>query len=361
MPPERRCLPFAEWPEKDRDLWWRGTAPVGLFEPQQAGSNWAVRSRLKTEHGYGRFLQFLRGAKLFDPATEPTERVTRENVEAYVAELSSCCAPYTVATRMQELCDAMRVLAPGQDWSWMRQLSERLYARAQPSVDKRPRLRPSGELQAFGRKLMTTAEHNQGAGDKKWAVMYRDGLIISLLAYRPLRVRNFSTIRIGINLLQDGTGYLIRFNGNETKQGQSVESVFPKSLAANLRRYLDHYRTILLTVGAAQPIDTDALWISLRGTPLSPRSLANPINKRTRVAFGKSLPPHWFRHCAGTTIAVEDSRHVADTQHVLGHSNPRTAEEHYNRARGIEASRRHQRVMAALHEPLRVKGLSGGI
>lgn len=259
------------------------SSPQEVAASRQAGSNWAVRSRLKTEHGYGRFLQFLRGA-LFDPATEPTERVTRENVEAYVAELSSCCAPYTVATRMQELCDAMRVLAPGQDWSWMRQLSERLYARAQPSVDKRPRLRPSGELQAFGRKLMTTAEHNQGAGDKKWAVMYRDKLIISLLAYRPLRVRNFSTIRIGINLLQDGTGYLIRFNGNETKQGQSVESVFPKSLAANLRRYLDHYRTILLTVGAAQPIDTDALWISLRGTPLSPRSLANPINKRTRVA-----------------------------------------------------------------------------
>ena len=107
---------------------------------------------------------------------------------------------------------------------------------------------------------------------------------------------------------------MVVFDASETKGRRSLDAAMPDLLAPYVRRYLDHYRPILLTLRlGSERHATDALWVSLWGRPLSPRSLANPVNKRTRAAFGTSIPPHWFRHAAGTTVAIEDSRHVTDT------------------------------------------------
>ena len=87
------------------------------------------------------------------------------------------------------------------------------------------------------------------------------------------------------------------------------------------------------------------------GTMLENGALANRIRKHTKEAFGASLPPHWFRDAAATSIAVEDPRHVCDAHHVLGNTLA-TTEKHYNQARSLEASRRHQAMLAALRSSL---------
>ena len=80
-------------------------------------------------------------------------------------------------------------------------------------------------------------------------------------------------------------------------------------------------------------------------------ALANRIRKHTKEAFGASLPPHWFRDAAATSIAVEDPRHVGDAHHILGNTLAMT-EKHYNQARSLEASRRHHAMLAALRSSL---------
>jgi integrase/recombinase XerD len=80
-------------------------------------------------------------------------------------------------------------------------------------------------------------------------------------------------------------------------------------------------------------------------------ALANRIRKHTKEAFGASLPPHWFRDAAATSIAVEDPRHMRDAHHVLGNTLA-MAERHYNQARSLEASRRHHAMLAALRGSL---------
>jgi hypothetical protein len=70
-----------------------------------------------------------------------------------------------------------------------------------------------------------------------------------------------------------------------------------------------------------------------------------------KEAFGASLPPHWFRDAAATSIAIEDPRHVCDAHHVLGNTLAAT-EKYYNQARSLEASRRHQAMLAALRSSL---------
>src|SRR6478736_4197089 len=45
--------------------------------------------------------------------------LTRRLVADYVATLSASGAPYTVVCRLQELYDALLVLAPEVDWRWL--------------------------------------------------------------------------------------------------------------------------------------------------------------------------------------------------------------------------------------------------
>jgi site-specific recombinase XerD len=80
------------------------------------------------------------------------------------------------------------------------------------------------------------------------------------------------------------------------------------------------------------------------------------ICKHTRKAFGTSLPPHWFRDAAATSIAIEDPMHVRDARHVLGHASLATTERHYNQACSIDASRRHQAMLATLRMALKSGG-----
>jgi integrase/recombinase XerD len=122
-------------------------------------------------------------------------------------------------------------------------------------------------------------------------------------------------------------------------------------LVSDLDRYIAHYRVILQTLGGRQDRgETDNLWISEIATPLDAKSIPQRIKKHTRAAFGQHLWPHLFRDCAATSVAVEDPKSERIIKSILGHSTMATSEKHYNQARGLEASRRYQGVVADLLE-----------
>lgn len=344
-----RCLPFAKWPALDQELWLAGTRSAGLFEVQGAGAAWAAPSRRKTEQGYGAWLTWLGQAGSLDVSAHPADRVTRERVHAYMTRLTEVYAPYTQVNRAQELYDAMRVLAPDRDWTWLRRLMATLAARAHPVTNKRPRLRPAGELRALGEQLMAEADADPTLPEIERAMMFRDGMMVALLASRPMRKRNFCALRIGVHLIATGGGYWLRLAADETKTGRPYDGPVPASLVDFLERYLSHHRRVLLRSCRRPALAaTDQLWVSRRGTPMTRRSGANPIVKRTRAAFGQSVPPHWFRDAAATTIAIEDPAHVRDAHLILGHASLTTTEKHYNQARSLDASRRHLALLESL-------------
>jgi len=345
MPVERRCLPIASWPERDRFAWEAGTRRADLFEERNAGADWSLASRQKTARGYGRWLCWQMEKGLFDPTLAPAARVTRPLVADYIATLSASCAPYTVVCRLQELYDALRVLAPEVDWRWLAELWMRLGRRAEPAINKRPRLRPSRDLVDLGRRMMTSAEQKSGWSERRRAVHYRDGLMIALMAYRPFRRKNFASIVLGVHLVQQGGGWWLQFPTSRMKAKRPYEVAFPAALVPELEHYLAIHRKVLLAGESGQlSPGTDALWVSEVGTMLEKGALANRIRKHTKGAFGASVPPHWFRDAAATSIAVEDPRHVGDAHHVLGNTLAMT-EKHYNQAQpgGITAARRDAR------------------
>lgn len=289
-----------------------------------------------------------------DSAVHPGDRITPTRIAAYVAALAATCAPYTRVARIEELYATLRILAPGYNWRWLAGVLATLRARATPVRDKRRRLRPAVELVELGQRLMREAEAARHWSPRARAVQYRDGLMIALLAYRPVRMRNFAALRLGRQLFRQGERYWLVFTAEETKTGQPWEATFPDALLSYLARYLDHHRPILLRGECrADPADIDALWVSEIGTQLERGALATRIRKHTARAFGASLPPHWFRDAAATSIAVEDPKHVADARLVLGHASLSTTERYYNQARSLDASRRHHAVLADLRVSLK--------
>jgi len=74
------------------------------------------------------------------------------------------------------------------------------------------------------------------------AVCYRDGLMIALLALRPVRLRTFSLIRVGTHLRQVGEEWRMVFEGPESKSGRAFEITVPEKLVQSLEYYLQEIR-----------------------------------------------------------------------------------------------------------------------
>jgi integrase len=351
-----RRPPIADWPTRDRALWEKGVEPAGLFESGGAGAGWSEASRYKTARGYNYWLTWLAARNLLDSNESPGDRVTRERVAAYVAYVQTECSPYTVLCRVQELHDALRVMAPESDWDWLAQIYRNLRARLRPVRDKRSRLKPIEELAALGERLMDEAEAALEWSARRRAVLFRDGLMIALLAYRPAREKNFASMQFGLHLTKVGACWQIHFAADETKSHRPYEALLPPALASRLERYLAVHRPVLMRGERADdrmeapPInpDLDAVWVSEVGTQLEIGALARRIFDHTRQEFGHPISPHLFRDCAATSIAVDNPKHVGDASLVLGHADHRITEKHYNHARSLEASRRYAQTLVKL-------------
>src|SRR5262249_7633872 len=154
---------------------------------------------------------------LLDPAATPAERVTREKVAEYVEHLLALNRGYTVLCRLQELYDAIRVMAPQQDWGWLRRLGAAIRSRTVPARSKRERIQPPALRAELGTNLMSRAERAEDLTPLQRAVLYRDGLLIALLAFRPIRLSNLTAITIGSQLLTQGESYCLSFEPGEMK------------------------------------------------------------------------------------------------------------------------------------------------
>jgi integrase/recombinase XerD len=356
-----RRPPVANWPARDRALWNTGVERRGLFGDSGAGAGWSDGSRLKTARGYTAWLSWLAARDWLDANLEPADRVTQVRVAAYIAEMRAERAPYTVLCRVQELYDALRVMAPEGGWEWLAQLYRSLRSRVHPVRDKLSRLKPIDELAALGERLMDEAESAPGWSARRRAVGYRDGLVIALLSYRPVRRKNLAMMRLGRHLVKAGGVWRILFAAEETKSRVPCEAIVPVALAPRLDRYLAEYRPVLMAgeqaADRAPQIDPElaAVWVSEVGTQLESGALGRRVFVHTRDAFGRGIGPHMFRDAAATSIAVDNPKHIGDASLALGHAGHRTTEKHYNHARSLEASRRHRETLTRLREGLKAK------
>jgi len=338
-----KVLRLARWPEADRAAWAAALAEGDIFDGRGPAAHWAAGSRRSVASGYGRWIGYLQAVVPAARALAPAERISRDRIRRYIDHLAAEITPAGVFNYVKHLYDAIRVMAPEPDWRWLKTLVWRLDGRTSRR-NKAGRMVTPGQLIRLGIGLMEQARPEVDGLDA--AIAYRDGLVIALLACRPIRRRNLAALRIGRHLVHSGSRWHIVFRAGETKNRQPYEATIPEFLQPFLERYLDEIRPRFPKANSH-----DGLWASAKGGPLSDTALYDQVCKRTRIAFGKPINLHLFRDIAATEIAYRDPARIGIARDLLGHSDLRAVDRHYNQASQVQAGRAyHQALLAERHD-----------
>jgi integrase len=297
--------------------------------------------------GYGRWLTWLDSQGLLDAEVAPGDRITPDRVRAYVGHLEAENASATVIARLIELKVTAAIMDHGRDWCWIYRIASSIRTRHKPARPKRHRLVHIRRLFSLGLDLMAGAE-NETTTIRSFKA-YRDGLMIALLASRPLRLRNLTGLIIDRTLVQRGGAWWIQIPASETKTKAPIEVPWPDKLVPHLETYLAEHRSgIAVLRGSRAGITSGALWLSMYGPPMTDNAIYGRVVARTREGLGQPINPHLFRDCAATSVAIDDPAHVGIASRLLGHRTGSTTERYYNQARSVEASRLMQDYLLAL-------------
>lgn len=301
----------------------------------------AARSPRATADG----CQYLNATGRLDPHKSPAARVSEPSLRGYVAILrQDKLSSETVYGTVRNLKDALRVMAPGADLGILRRLVARLDRERAPSRNKPQRVEDPAKLLEAGLRFIEVRAYSQQPGHHNqlragWA---RSGLIVALLACRPLRLANLTAIMLERHLHRRGNAWWLQFDATETKERRALEMPWPAVLAAVLEQYLSVWRPCLLRT------KSDALWISNRGRPMTEQAIYCQVVQVTQTMLRHPINPHLFRDSALTAAAEHSPEQVALVSKMLGHRSLRTGEQHYNHARQVIAQRLYQEHLLRL-------------
>lgn len=341
-------LPVHHWPARDRSLWQGARQPVGPFDDDAGfAAGWRPPTIKMCERGYGMWLGWLARTGQLDPLTHPCNRVTREFIRAFITDYSVGRAETTVAGAVRGIAYVLRACAPPDGVDWLTRLAHRLTNTAKPSRPKLPRMVRITDIILLSDRLMDIGLEKLRNSRRSGAPIYREGLIIGLLAHRPWRRRNLADLRIGHNLFVDDFGIRITIPREETKKGVPFDGYVPKRLEQAVFTYLDRVRPVLLKSGIPEE---DWLWIGRRGRRMPADDISIRVTRTMREHFGKDLSPHLFRDCAATEVALERPELIGMTKHLLGHMTLASSQKFYNQATSFTAYSRHAEVIRKLRE-----------
>jgi integrase/recombinase XerD len=326
----RHGLSFPDWPEADHRAWEAALTAGDVFDDGGLATQWRPATRADAITGYGYWLRFLVDEDPTPLDLDPAERATPDRLRAYLQALMSRMSAMGAAAALGHLVLALRAIAPNYDLTDLRALHNAVQRMALPR-DKRAKLVSADRLVALGRQLMRQAEHDGVVRDLR---AYRDGLLIALLAARPIRFGNIAGLRIDRHVEVHGEHVVLNISGDETKNGQPIECWLPDDLVPCFRRYLYEVRPKFHRVDRHQ-----GLWPSSKGNPLTLAGIYQLVTQRTQTAFDHAIHPHLFRDIAATTLALARPEQALLSRDLLHHSDFRMTEGHYLHAQTAEAGR----------------------
>jgi integrase len=292
--------------------------------------------------GWRRFLGFLTITEATALEIVPAERIIIERVRRFAGHLAETNTPHSVAIQMDAFYGAARAMMPERDWSWLRRVKARLYSAAGRKSPAGPVI-TSMQLLDLGEQLIAESEIIAGRpATMADAIRYRDGLMIAFLAFIPLRHKNFAATEIGRDLIKEDENWFIAIPPEDTKTKVGMDFPVPEILQPYLATYLNHVRPRMLRRPAC-----NALWVSAKGGALSYSAVGPVVTRHTSQRLGIRVSPHDARDAAATTWAIAAPDQIGIARDLLTHSDLRMTR-HYNRARGIEASRAHAQLLTKL-------------
>lgn len=336
----RLTLPFDAWPAAHKAAWTAAMQPGGVFDDDGLASKWTEKTQRQTLKDYG---AWLRHCKDVGTDCESAIPLTQAMLAPFIDELRARVQSETVCSRLRGLSSAYRVMWPDIDRSVIKSVISHLNRNAIPSRNKAARVLSSAHILTAALKAMEQARHTPSPNEVVRATWVRNGFMVAFLAIHPIRLANFTNIRIGTHLVLDADAPWLRFSRHETKEKREMTFPLAPSLHEPLADYLEHCRPVLL-----RGETSDALWISSRKTPIAEMGIYGQITKTTSELFGHSINPHMFRDCAMTTMAINDPVHIKLISRLLGHGSLKTGEKHYNQASMLSAVTHYQNALVQL-------------
>lgn len=216
-------LPLESWPEADRAAWSAACRPSSrLSRGGVAGHLKPVTRDDHTRH-YGKFLGFLRRHGLLQSDGPAAANVTEAAVNAYVAELKRSVSSVTA---YGSICKLRRVAqfiaASGTDFAWLSEIGKDLAMEMRPR-SKFDRLVLSEVLAEAALTLIQEAELSQNMTELAQAYQVRNGLMVALLAFCPIRRKNFAALEIGRSFVKLRGKWWIVLSASETKENRADE------------------------------------------------------------------------------------------------------------------------------------------
>jgi len=291
---------------------------------------------------FGYLLQFLQDQGHLDAHTRPRALVTPAVIERYLDCAHQCWGSVTLYHNVVKLRRVVELIEAGSELTWLKEIEADLRGAVRPR-DRSDRLVTTDRLVKAGLGLAQQAEARASLKALEQARLYRNGLMMALLALCPIRLKNFTDLTLGTSLRRVGNRWWIVLGAGETKTGRPDERPVPELLDPMLDSYLDRYRPVLLgrgrmlDLGCSDTLPTGPLWVSETGTRLGYSAMGVAIMKTTCATLGVAVNPHAFRMAAATTAAYRAGTEPYLGSALLQHTDPRVTEEHYTRASSISA------------------------
>jgi site-specific recombinase XerD len=330
---EVRSLPIELWPTADRAAWEEACRPSIRLKRGGAASHMRRVTQRELEKRYGLFLDSLLRSGRFDGKARAGAQVTRDNVDAYVNELKSRVNSVTVYGSIQKLRRMVQLIAPDLVVDWLIAIERELASDMRPKP-KWDRVVYTEILRDAGLTLMAEAEIANRPKLTR-ARMFRNGLMMALLAHCPVRLKNFAALEIGRSFVNVHGSWWIVLTAAETKEKRVDERPVSEELTSFIKRYLEIYRPIL----ARGDTESNALLLAMDGKPMSCASIGELITETSRMTIGVKVNPHLYRAAGVTTLATRVGNKPHAGGALLHHHPGPVTQEHYNRASSISAGR----------------------
>jgi integrase len=338
---EVRSLPPDLWPEADRHAWNRACRPAARLKRGGAAAHLKPVTRDDLARRYGYFLDFLDRRGLLRSDAEAAVHVTAENVDAYVTELNTRVSSVTVFGSIHKLRRAAQFIAPGRDFTWLVDIERDLACVMQPR-SKYDRMVMAEVLAEAGLTLIHEAESSPNLTEFARACQVRNGLMVALLAFCPIRRKNFAALEIGRSLMQIRGKWWIVLSAAETKENRPDERPVNELLTPIIDRYLSQHRPVL----ARTDDPPSALWLSsIDGAPMSYVQVGVVIKMTTLATVGVDVSPHLFRTSAASTVATRGGENPYLASALLHHTHPSVTNAHYNRATSLSAAENLRQIV----------------
>ncbi len=244
---------------------------------------------------------------------------------------------------------------------WLVKLQNNLVSK--PVKNKKEALIPLEDLMRVPDTIKQKRLNIERNGQKKkrnismlhQAKLFMEELMYRFLLERPIRQKNLREMKLDFNLVHQNDGHwLVKYKGEEMKNGLPFQFPFPIELEPMLVDYLKKYRHYV-----CNGYDNEYVFPNPNGGHIDARVIQRMVHNYTIEALGKPMNPHLIRDCVAYDFLKENPGQYLILSQLLAHSDPNTTIQIYGHFEAEEAVVLYDRWRMKNRQEARSKKVNG--